>query len=129
MSRIVWLGMFGLLVIGVIVSRGTSAPSDVDSDRPVAQTDFQGQIVVIVVDQSSAIETRNRTEILRDPQIRMIGNRYFIVGKAVQRPGGEKDWRTGAEVGMAWDVVQQYYAYSPNDFETYLKGWAEDEDE
>jgi hypothetical protein len=90
--------------------------------------DFTGKFVVVIIDQSSAVERRQNTEVLTDASMRQIGGRYFIVGKAYQPEGVSANWRTGSEVGVAWEKVHVYYAYTPEQFKNYSKRWADSED-
>lgn len=100
------------------------ATNKTDSSNP----DFTGKFVVVIIDQSSAVERRQNTEALTDASMRQIGGRYFIVGKAYQPEGVSANWRTGSEVGVAWEKVHVYYAYTPEQFKNYSKRWADSED-
>jgi hypothetical protein len=130
MSRTSWLVPCVLLLLIAVVAlsvRAENKPSE-----PVPEINFSGRIVWIFVDQSSALEQRRSTEILREPTIQKIGNRYFIIGEAVlrQKDGDNTyDWRKGAVVGLAWDVVQQYYSYTPEQFEEVMERWTDEDQE
>src|SRR5436305_82318 len=80
--------------------------------RP-SDPDFSNKIVVVIIDQSSAVERRQNTEVLEHATMSQIGGRYFIVGNAYSPSDLSTNWRTGSQVGVAWEKVHMYYAYSP----------------
>jgi hypothetical protein len=91
--------------------------------------DFTGKIVVVIIDQSSAVERRQNTEILDHATMTQIGGRHFIVGNAYSPSDVPANWRTGSQVGVAWEKVHMYYAYTPEQFKNYSKKWSESSDD
>jgi hypothetical protein len=91
--------------------------------------DFSGKIVVVIIDQSSAVERRENTEVLEDAAMSQIGGRYFIVGKAYTPAEVSTNWRSGSQVGVSWEKVHMYYAYTPEQFKNYAKRWSDATDD
>jgi len=102
-----------------------AASDDLDNPASPPSPIFAGKIVVLIVDQSNALEQRSDSEVLTDAVVREIGNRFFITGTAYSPPEVEANWRTGAEVGIAWEKVKTYYAYPPEQFKNYAKMWTD----
>jgi hypothetical protein len=121
-----------LTVTSVVAILGVCTYSLLAADKAnkteSSNPDFTGKFVVVIIDQSSAVERRQNTEVLTDVAMRQIGGRYFIVGKAYQPESVSANWRTGSEVGVAWEKVHVYYAYTPEQFKNYSKRWADSED-
>jgi len=118
-----------LLVTGAllsIVALGSlpSAAEEGQAEDPSAIS-FEGKIVMVIVDRSNALEKRETSEIFKEAAIRKVGGRYFITGIAYPRPDEQNDWRGGAEAGVAWDHVHQYYAYTPEQFKKLEESWAQ----
>lgn len=96
---------------------------------PSSEPDFSDKIVVVIIDQSSAVERRQNTEILDHAVMSQIGGRHFIVGNAYSPSDVPPNWRTGSQVGVAWEKVHMYYAYTPEQFKNYSKKWSEASDD
>ncbi|HEX3599511.1 MAG TPA: hypothetical protein VHU84_05175 [Lacipirellulaceae bacterium] len=120
-----WLAFASLLILAIIGYSllAREVPQKADSTEP----DFSGKIVVVIIDRSSAVERREDTEVIENASMVQVGNRPFIIGKAYSPEGVEANWRTGSDVGVAWEKVQVYYAYTPEQFKNYAKRWSESE--
>jgi hypothetical protein len=124
MTRQSLFGIGALLMIIAIGSLSSAEDKHGDQDDDSA-TNFAGKIVMVIVDRSSALEQDKTSEIFTNAAIRKIGDRYFITGTAYPRPNAENDWRGGAEAGVVWEHVHQYYAYTPEQFKKLEASWAE----
>ena len=133
-SSCILLSLFAVIAIA-------SLTADAADDKPVEKPtpNFIGRIVMLVVDHSNAMESKRGTEYLENAQLQEIGGRYFIFGDAYS-PNSEKsesdesseaseDWRKGSQVGIAWDKVQQFYVFSPEQMDNMVKKWTKDRTE
>ncbi len=120
-----WAAAGAVLIIGICAYSLLAA--DTAQTAETAVTDFTGKFVVLIIDQSSAVERRQNTEVLENAKMVQIGGRHFIVGKAYTPEGVGANWRTGSELGVAWDKVHVYYTYTPEAFKSYSKRWSEAE--
>lgn len=123
LSRFAFAGLLAIIIVGSISAFGESESSDPDV------VSFQGKIVWAMIPSSTVLEDGRNSEILKDPVLRKIGGRFFLIGKPQQRPNSPTDWRSGSEAGVAWDSVQQYYVYTPEQFEDVMKNFPNDEEE
>lgn len=110
----------------------TQAADDSTKDETVAA--FKDKILMLVVDRSNALEKKTETEYISDAAIQKIGNRFFVTGTAYsfKNVAGKElpyDWRRGSQVGVAWDTVRAYYAYSPEGLEEMMKARLESQKE
>ena len=123
-----WAACCGSLatVLWLAASAAAEDTANAPQEQPL---DFTGKIVVLVLDESIAMERKSGTEILANAHIRLLGDRYFIVGKAYAVPDDAPSWRTGTEVGVAWSRVKAFYAYTPELFDNYLKARGDADDE
>jgi hypothetical protein len=123
-SRI-WIVSASLFILAIVCYSlsARETPHKADATEP----DFTGKIVVVIIDRSSAVERREDTEVIENASMVQIGKRPFIIGKAYSPEGVEANWRTGSDVGVAWEKVQVYYAYTPEQFKNYAKRWSEAE--
>jgi hypothetical protein len=129
MKRFKWLTAGALLLILVVGSM--TLRSSAESPAAERPSRFQGKIVLVFVDNSSALEARSSSEFLKEPVIERIGDRDFIIG-AVQlspqeRSNSQSLWREGAIVWIAWNRVANLYVYSPEQFENTFKAVPDDE--
>jgi hypothetical protein len=106
------------ILISAIYLNGAAAES---AATAIPSVDFHGKVVMLVLSGSSVLDTKGNSEVLDSPVLEKIGERLFIVGKAhISKSASndsEDDWRDGASVGISWDRVQSFYAYTPEQFE------------
>jgi hypothetical protein len=119
----------GLLLCLVVISLSASAQEESDDASPEANM-FAGKIVWVMIDRSNALEQSQSHEVLKEPRIREMGGKFYIVGMAhTMADETDKDWRKGAEVGIDWNTVKQFYAFTPPQYEEAIKLWAEQNQE
>jgi hypothetical protein len=129
MAKYRWIVIGGLLLCLVVVCLSASAEEESDVASPDANM-FAGKIVWVTIDRSNAIEQREASEVMKEPRIREIGGKFYIVGTAHPMTDTTvKDWRTGAETGVDWNSVKQFYAFTPDQWEEAMKIWAEQNSE
>jgi hypothetical protein len=126
MNKKRWLSIGGLLL--AIAAGSLAISADKKTTRSAESNIFDGKIVVVITDRSNALENRESSEILKEPEIRKIGGKVFIVGATHLSSDAAADWRRGAEVGIEWNSVRGFYAYSPKQFEEVDKLWSEAEE-
>ena len=130
MSRRKWIAPIVLALIGVGLLRAFAA-EETAPEQPTL--DFKGRVVLLIVDYSNAVENRRGTEYVENAVLQKLGNRYFITGKAYsmkERPeDAPPDWRKGSRIGIAWEKVQQFYAFSPEQMDEIMKRRMEEEEE
>ena len=109
--------LIGLLLIVCVDSLPTDAQEKVESK---ASGYFHGNIVIFVTNSLNVLQTEDSSETLVDPVMETIGGRLFVTGtpKISKQPedAGTGDWRSGARIGIAWDEVQRFYIYTPEQF-------------
>ncbi len=120
--------LFALLTVAAVIAMIAHAADDKPAEKRAP--DFAGRIVMLVVDHSNALENKRGSEYLENAQLQEIGGRYFILGDAYS-PKSEaedpsEDWRKGSQVGIAWEKVQQFYVFSPEQMDNMVKKWAKD---
>jgi hypothetical protein len=124
-----WISL-GLLVL---VACAVPALAENESGDDQSPLDFKGKVVLLILDQSNALEHKSGSEYLRDAVIQELGGRFFITGSAYSFAGTTdeppRDWRKGSQIGIAWDKVQQFYVFSPEQMDEMLKKRMEEEDE
>jgi hypothetical protein len=119
-------GLLLCLVVGSLSAWAEEVPSDASPEANM----FAGKIVWLMIDRSNAIEQSESSEVLKEPLIREMGGRFYIVGMAhTMAEGTDKDWRKGAEVGIDWNTVKQFYVFTPAQYEDAIKIWAEQNQE
>jgi hypothetical protein len=106
------------ILIAVIYLNGAAAEN---APTAISSVDFHGKVVMLVLSGSSVLDTKGNSEVLDSPVLEKIGERLFIVGTAhISKNASndsDDDWRDGASVGISWDRVQGFYAYTPEQFE------------
>jgi hypothetical protein len=127
MAKRGWLVVGGLLAMIAIGSFSALAQNE-NATAPETVS-FQGKIVWAMIASSTVLEDGRNSEILKDPVLRKIGDRYFLVGTPHQRPDSTPDWRASSEAGVAWESVQQFYVYTPEQFDEVMKNYDPDQNE
>jgi hypothetical protein len=127
-NRVARLAVFLLAAVGA--STAFAAEETASNSSPA---NFKGKVVMLMVDYSSALEDKRSTEYISDAAVEEIGGRYFVTGKAYSMKEPPKDsppdWRKGAYIGIAWDKVQQFYVFTPDQIEEMLKRRMNDGDD
>jgi len=121
-----------LIVFGLALDTSSAFTAEEAADKAPA-LDMKGKVVMLMVDYSSALEDKRSSEYLLDASIQELGGRYFITGRAYSLKEPPKDspfdWRKGAQIGIAWDKVQQFYIFAPEQMEEIIKKRVEERDE
>jgi hypothetical protein len=121
-----------LIVLGLALGTSSALTAEESADKSPA-LDMKGKVVMLMVDYSSALEDKRSSEYLMDAVVQEIGGRYFITGRAYSLKEPPKDspidWRKGAHIGIAWDKVQQFYIFAPEQMEEIIKKRVEERDE
>jgi hypothetical protein len=122
--------VIGGLLLCVVVGSLSASAEDESNDAAPEPNIFAGKIVWVMIDRSNALEQREASEVLKEPQLREMGGKFYIVGTAhPMMYATVKDWRTGAETGVDWNSVKQFYAFTPDQYEEAIKIWAEQNSE
>ncbi len=95
-----------------------------DSSMSDISEAFRGKIVMIEIDRSSALESKSNHAVLKDAQVLLIGDRYFIQGKGHTPKGYEGSWYKNAVVGISWSDVTRYYVMTLEQFEEYSEQYS-----
>ena len=127
MAKLIWLVVGSLLLMAVIGTLTAVAENETEESR--SPHIFAGKIVIVITEHSNALENKQSSETLKDAEIRKLGNKFFIVGTAYTRSEASSDWRVGATVGVDWNIVKQFYAYTPDQYEKVDKLWTDQEGE
>jgi hypothetical protein len=93
---------------------------------------FEGKIVGLSIDRSSAVESKTSSSYLTDVEILKVGGRFFIVGSnfVPDHPDYEEYGPTrGITIAVAWEKVTGFKIYSKEQFDEYLKFWIEQSEE
>jgi hypothetical protein len=128
LNRVALLALYLLVVVGA-----STAFTAEEAKSNSSTANFKGKVVMLMVDYSSALEDKRSTEYIIDPAVEEIGGRYFVTGKAYSMKEPPKDsppdWRKGAHIGIAWEKVQQFYVFAPDEIEEMLKRRMDEDDD
>ncbi len=80
------------------------------------------------MDRSSALESKSSSAVIKNAEILLIGDRYFVQGQGHAPEGYDDSWYVGTTVGMAWNHITRYYVMTPEQFEKYAKRWTDRKD-
>jgi len=119
--------VLALLATGYLSSHAAESGA-----KEPASIDFKGKVLLLIIDRSGPLEKKDDSEYISDAVLQKLGDRYFVTGNAYtykDAPGDRHDWRKGAQVGIAWEKVQQYYVYSPERIDEIMKKRYEDDKE
>ena len=123
---------FGIVAAVIVVASHSTMQADEPTETPQVMpsvaVDFEGKVVLFAVDESSALETKRRSISLVDPKLVKIGERYFVQGKSFA-PDEVASVFQDVETAVAWERVQMYYAFTPEQFEKYVEYWQENSDD
>jgi hypothetical protein len=90
---------------------------------------FDGNILLLEVDESNAVESDSSTVIIEKARLLKVGGRHFIIGQTYTQGVPESYGAqsvAGATRGIPWDRVVGFYAMPPKDFEVFVKEWLDE---
>jgi hypothetical protein len=125
------LGARLFIITSLLILSATSSfaePIDEgDSKQRVDElaAEFQGNIVMLEVNRSSAMESKSSNVVISDARIHKVGDRYFVLGKGYVPDESEYTWYKGVTIGVPWDSVLRFSAMTPDQFAEYAKQWKE----
>jgi hypothetical protein len=132
-TALAWGATAALLINCATMVRSSSAqPSEPSTDVAGHEDYWAKKIVLLEVDESSAVENDTSSVWLIDVKLVEIGGRFFLVGVTyVPENVGYKAYETMRDVtqGIAWDDVKAFRAFTKDQFETYLKHFDDDAEE
>jgi hypothetical protein len=116
---------FCVLMFFTVQVRGESKESSAPAADEDLLSEFQDKIVMIEVNRSSAMETKSTTVVVQNAHINKIGGRYFVHGTAYVTEDSDYQWYKDVIVGVPWDNIVRYQAFTTEQYTEYLKQWKE----
>ena len=107
---------------------GVAAASEATAVQESSENtiNFKGHIVMLIINNSSSIEVKRRTEYLVDPVLTKIGDRWFIRGHGYS-PEGSNHWDKDIDIGVEWNTVDVFYSFTPKQMKEMEERRDEDE--
>ncbi len=118
--------IISLLVILCSYSNPTTAEQTGDKSSSLPGVFEEGKIVTLILDESSALESKTSTRTLTNARIVEIGKRFFITGTAYVTDHDvyeNSKYMEGVFVGIAWDSVSEFREHTKEQFDNYLEEW------
>lgn len=113
MKKTIVLGGLAALVIACLWASTPGNADDSQSESAAAVSPFKGRIIV-----TNSKTSHEFGSILEDAKVQRLGERYFLVGTAVDS-GYPNDWQKGQVVWIAIDDISALTEFS--DIEAYKK--------
>lgn len=118
------------ILVATVVSFSLPTQAQQTEDATPIPSDelFKGRIVVLRIDQSSALETKESSRAVTQVSIQEIGGRYFVTGLAYVSDHPEfssQAYLKGVSVGIAWERVSEFQAYTEDQYNAYIQAWKE----
>ena len=98
--------------------RAANADDDLTSE-------FRDKIVMVEVNRSSAMESKSSSVTIQNARFSKVGGRYFIVGNSYVSDDSDYTRYKDVIIGVPWDNVLRYQAFTPDQFAEYVKQWKE----
>jgi hypothetical protein len=120
--------LFVFAIIFIPPLSTTYAEQSDETKESISNKLFEGKIVVFRVDRSSALETKESSKSMKNASILEIGGRYFVIGTAYVPDDpdyAEYQSMQDVNIGIAWEKVSEYQAFTDEQYISYLKWWKE----
>jgi len=127
MTRVIGAMVF-LVLLATIYSLSIEqlpAENSVPDDPIISAKLFEGKTVLLHVDRSSALESKESRRLLKDVSIQKLGGRYFVTGEMVVPDDLEYKHYRGVSAGIAWEEVSEYRSFNNEQLVEYMKYWKE----
>ena len=82
---------------------------------------FRDKVLMVDAGPSNLMEGEGSSAVIGNASVLLIGDRYFIQGTAYYPKSSKNRWYEGSTVGIALDKVSQYWLWTPEQFEQYMK--------
>lgn len=102
----------GFFVVACLVFALTAASSTaVQNTAPAENEIFHDKVVTVYLDDPRS----GSGQVLKEAKLQKIGDRWFLVGKAVYT-GQAGEWDDGLTSGVSWDDVTAFYIFTEEQF-------------
>jgi len=116
----------GAILIAVIVAV-FSVQAEQETTPPSLAQRFKGKVVMVILSGTDA--QNGNSEALENVAIEKIGDRYFMTGdihlRKSELESPKTSWREASSGGIALDTIDQYYVFSPEQYDKAMNSLTE----
>ena len=123
-KAVVTLGAIALLVTTFNLFSNPSQAENTTSPQSISNDIFEGKIVVVTVDRSSALESKSSSRSMTDAKVVEIGRRFYIIGTAYVPDDSNfehYEYMQGVSIGIVWEEVSEFRAFTEEQFGVYMR--------